>query len=94
MNLNDKYEAWKDEFDFRFIHRDKNIGEGSYIPLQEYDYDTGQAGVGDGTINMAEYIQLCLVAGQYLEAIRVVKSVSSFLIFSQSLTISRRFCIS
>ena len=48
MNLNEKYEAWKDEFDFRFIHRDKNIGEGSYIPLQEYDYDTGQAGVGDG----------------------------------------------
>lgn len=75
MNLSEKYEAWKDEFDFRFIHRDKNIGEGSYIPIQEYNYDTKQASVGDGTINMAEYIQLCLIAGQYLEALRVVRSV-------------------
>ena len=57
MTLEEKYKGWKEIFYKYFIFKDNNNEQGSNIPLSSINLDTKSGISGDGTIDLAYYLQ-------------------------------------
>lgn len=55
MTLEEKYNKYKELFETNFIYL--GVGSGTNLPLSKVNYDTMYGEMGDGTINLAYYIQ-------------------------------------
>lgn len=70
-----KYERWKEEFYANFVYIDYECPKGSFIPVQEYNYSTKVCGVGDGTCNMANFLEFLILEKDYKKVKCVLKSL-------------------
>lgn len=57
MTKEEKYKAYKELFYNNFIYDDNSDIPGSNIPLSRINFDSMSGEMGDGTINLASYIQ-------------------------------------
>ena len=60
MTLEDKFKRWYDIYWKNFVYVSHFNENGSNIPFEKIDFDSGVGYVGDGTINMAGMLQLLL----------------------------------
>lgn len=60
MTLEDKFKGWYDIYWKNFVYVSHLNENGSNIPFEKIDFDSGVGYVGDGTINMAGMLQLLL----------------------------------
>lgn len=60
MTLEDKFKRWYDIYWKNFVYISHFNENGSNIPFEKIDFDSGIGYVGDGTINMAGMLQLLL----------------------------------
>lgn len=70
MTKEEKYKAYKELFYNNFIYDDNSDIPGSNIPLSRINFDSMSGEMGDGTINLASYIQYiftCVKLGESTE---------------------------
>ena len=75
MGEKTKYERWREEFFTNFVHVDYGNPKGSFIPVQDYNYSTGERGVGDGTCNMATFLCWLILEKNYKVIKEVLKAI-------------------
>ena len=61
MEIEEKYNQWKNIFLKYFIHEDSASESGNYIPLSRVDFVNKKGIVGDGTINLAHYLTWAII---------------------------------
>lgn len=71
MGLDEKYKKWSDLYWSRFIYLGDFSSNGTNIPIERINMDTLSGVVGDGTINMANMLQLLVSMDMNGESIPV-----------------------
>ena len=72
MDIESKFEGYSKIFEKYFIYRNASDIRGANIPLSQVNFSNLSGSVGDGTINMAEYLTYLHLCNASLDSIRTV----------------------